>query len=139
MRKKILIVDDNPGMLKIMSRFLEREGNEVLTAADGLSALDILKNYIPDVIFCDFLMPNISGEKLCRIIRSMPRLKDVYLVVFSALAVEGKIDFAEFGANACIAKGPFDKMSRHVLSILDRLDEGTGHPLAGKIEGLEDV
>jgi len=64
MRKKILIVDDDPGMLKIMSRFLEREGNEVLTAADGLSALDILKNYIPDVIFCDFLMPNISGGKL---------------------------------------------------------------------------
>ena len=139
MRKKILIVDDNPGMLKVMSRLLEREENEVLTATDGLSALDILKNYIPDVIFCDILMPNISGEKLCRIIRSMPRLKDVYLVVFSALAVEGKIDFAEFGANACIAKGPFNKMSRHVLSILDRLDEGTGSPLAGKIEGLEDV
>ena len=139
MRKKILIVDDNPGMLKIMSRFLEREGNEVLTAADGLSALDILKNYIPDIIFCDFLMPNISGGKLCRIIRTMPRLEDVYLVVFSALAAEGKIDFAEFGANACIAKGPFDKMSQHVLSILDRLDKGIGHPLAGKTVGLEDV
>ncbi len=139
MRKKILIVDDNPGMLKIMSRFLEREGHEVLTAADGLSALDILKEHIPDVIFCDFLMPNICGEKLCRIIRSMARLNGVYLVVFSALAAEGKIDFAEFGADACIAKGPFDKMSQHVLSILDRLDKGMGHPSAEKIVGLEDV
>ncbi|MBW1782849.1 MAG: response regulator [Deltaproteobacteria bacterium] len=139
MGKKILIVDDNPGMLKIMNRFLEREGHEVLTAADGLSALDILKNHIPDVIFCDFLMPNIGGEKLCRIIRTMPQLRDVYLVVFSALAAEGEIDFAEFGANACMAKGPFDKMSRHVASILDRLDKGAGHHLAGKIVGLEDV
>jgi PAS domain S-box-containing protein len=139
MRKKILIVDDNPGMLKMMSRFLKKEGHEVLTAADGLSALDILNNYIPDVIFCDFLMPNICGEKLCRIIRTMPRLKDIHFVVFSAMAAEGKIDFAEFGANACIAKGPFDKMGQHVLSILDRLDEGMGHLSAGKIAGIEDV
>jgi len=124
MKKKILVVDNHPAMLKFMSNLLEKEGHQVLTAEDGLSAIDILKTYIPDVIFIDLVMPNISGEKLCRIIRSMPELKDVYLIILSAIAAEGDVDFAQFGVNACIAKGPFDKMAGHVLAALDQSDRG---------------
>jgi len=59
-------------------------------------------------------MPNIDGEKLCRVIRKIPRLKDIYLVVFSAIAAEQEVDYEEFGANLCIAKGPLNKMGQHV-------------------------
>ena len=48
--KKILVVDNHPVMLKFMSNLLEKKGHQVLTALDGLSALDILKSNIPDVM-----------------------------------------------------------------------------------------
>ena len=63
--KKILVVDNHPVMLKYMTTLLEKEGHQVKTAGDGLSALDILETYVPDAIFCDMVMPRIDGEKLC--------------------------------------------------------------------------
>lgn len=107
--KKILVVDNHPVMLKFMRNLLEKKGHQVLTASDGLSALDILKTNIPDIIFVDLVMPNISGEKLCRIIRSKPELKEVFLVILSAVAVENETNFLDYGADACIAKGPLTK------------------------------
>ena len=86
-------------------------------------------------IFTDLIMPNIDGEKLCRMVRAIPRLKDVFLVVISAIAAEEETPFATFGANACIAKGPFDKMGRHVLSVLDQSEQHSTSPCIG----LEDV
>ena len=47
MKKKILVVDNHPVMLKFMTNLLEKKGHEVMTAEDGLSALDILKKFIP--------------------------------------------------------------------------------------------
>jgi CheY-like chemotaxis protein len=88
MRKKILVVDDQPLIAKLMSTLLEKEGHRVVTAVDGLSALDALKEFTPDVIFLDLIMPNIGGEKFCRIIRTMPELKDTYVVILSGIAKE---------------------------------------------------
>ena len=68
MKKKILVVDNHPVILKFMTNLIKKHGHEVLTAEDGLSALAILKSYTPDVVFTDLLMPNISGEKLCLIL-----------------------------------------------------------------------
>jgi PAS domain S-box-containing protein len=120
--KKILVVDNHPVMLKFMSNLLEKRGHQVLKASDGLSALDILKTNIPDVIFADLVMPNISGEKLCRIVRSKPEFKEVFLVILSAIAIENETNLLDYGADACIAKGPFDKMGDHIISILKHLD-----------------
>jgi len=86
--KKILVVDNHSMMLKFMSNLLEKEGHQVLTASDGLSALEILKTNIPDVIFADLIMPNIDGKKLCQIVRRIPKLKDVFVVILSAIAAE---------------------------------------------------
>ena len=116
--KRILVIDNHPVMLKYMTNLLEREGHQVKTAEDGLSALDILETYVPDIIYCDMVMPRIDGEKLCRIVRSMPALKDVFFVIVSGIASEAEIDFRGFGADLCIAKGPFNVMSEHVLNVL---------------------
>ena len=64
--KDILVVDNHPVVLKFMSRLLEKHGHRVWTAEDGLAALDILKTLTPHIIFIDLVMPNISGDKLCR-------------------------------------------------------------------------
>jgi len=119
MKTKILVVDNHPMILKLMANLLEKGGHEVKTASDGLSALDILKSFTPEIIFIDLVMPNIGGEKLCRIIRTMPEFNDSYIVILSAIAAEEVIDFASFGADACIAKGPFKKIAEHVATVLE--------------------
>ena len=139
MKNKILVVDNHQMMQKYMTALLEKEGFKVKTAKDGISALDVLKTYTPDVIFIDLIMPNINGEKLCRIIRGMPQMKDTFLVILSAIAAEGELDFTEFGADACIAKGPFDKMSTNVLALLDRWKKGDLSEFAQKVVGIEDI
>jgi len=139
MKKKILVVDNHPVVLKFMSQLLEKEGHQALTAEDGLFALEILKTYTPDVIFIDLIMPHIGGEKLCQIIRKIPALKEAYLIVLSAIAAEQEIDYTSFGADACIAKGSLDKMAKHVLTALEQVDQKNGVLHPPKTIGIEDV
>ncbi len=135
--RKVLVVDNQPIMLKFMANLLERQGHKVLTAHDGLSALDVLETFSPDIMFIDLIMPNIGGQKLCRIIRSMPEMKDVYIVIQSAIAAEQTMNLTELGVNAFIAKGPFDKMSKHILSVLEHSDQETSQKSPEKVLGLD--
>lgn len=135
--KKILVVDNHPVMLKFMTNLLEKDGHQVLTAENGLDALDTLRSFVPDVIFIDLVMPNIDGKKLCQIIRKKPELKDVSLIILSAIAAEQELNFTEFGANACIAKGPFNKMSEQIHAVMEQLPMTTSVALPGQIIGLE--
>jgi PAS domain S-box-containing protein len=140
MSKKIMVVDNHPLILQFLSNLLEKEGHHVLTAKDGLSALEAMKTFVPDIVFVDLIMPNISGKRLCRIMRKRPHLKDIYIVILSAIAAEEKVDVADFGANACIAKGPFNKMAEHVVQVIaqfDRKEPASGS--SGEILGLEHV
>lgn len=136
--KKIMVVDNDYMMLEFMSDLLEKEGHSVLTANDGLAALEKVESYSPDIMFIDLVMPNIDGEKLCRIIRKIPELKDIHIVIVSATASEHKIDFAGFGANACIAKGSFDKMSERIIYVLERLCSNTPEGITKNIIGCDD-
>ena len=139
MNKQILVVDNHPVMLKLMSSLLEKEGHQVRTAETGLAAIEILKSYTPNVIITDLEMPNINGEKLCRIIRSMPELKDVHIIILSAIAAEKDMDFTEFGANACIAKGPINHMKQHIIAVLEELDQGTFDCESSNVRGIDDI
>ena len=114
MKKKILVVDDDRVILKFVTKLLEREGHEVMTAEDGFAALNLLSTYTPDIMFFDLIMPKIDGSKLIQIVRSMPRLKDCYLVIISAAVAEIDFDFEETGADSYIAKGPFSSMAECV-------------------------
>jgi len=140
-KKRVLIVDNHPLILKFMSNLLKKHGYQVMTAKDGLSALDILKqkNYAPDIIFIDLVMPNIDGAKLCKTIRRMPEFKDVYIIILSAIAVEEELSLYEIGANACIAKESLNKMSQNILSVLHQLESvPTTHQLK-KVFGRENI
>lgn len=137
--KKILAVDNNRHILRIITEILEKEGHQVATAEDGLNALDILKKYTPDVIFVDLVMPNIDGKMLCKIIRGMPKLKDVYIVILSATTAEELIDTTQLGANALIAKGPIKEMAQHIRYVLDKPDLASSQCLSGEILGIKNV
>ncbi|MBN1613528.1 MAG: response regulator, partial [Deltaproteobacteria bacterium] len=138
-KKKILVVDNSPVVLSLLGKFLEKQGHDVVMAGDGLSALEILKTYRPDLIFLDLIMPNIDGKKLSRLIRSSPVHKDACLIILSAVAVEDGINIGDIGANACIAKGPFDTMSRQILETLQRLDENGSNSVIDEIIGVENI
>jgi len=139
MKKKILVVDDNQLMLKFITRLLKKEGHEVLSAEDGIAALDLLAAFTPDIMFVDLVMPKIGGDKLCKIVRKMRHLEECRLVLITAAAAELEFEYKEIGADACIAKGPFASIADHVLNAVKDLDdlEKTGEPKS--IAGLDEV
>jgi len=138
MKKKSLVVDNHPVMLEFMTRFLNKQGYQVMTAEDGLMALDIIQTYTPDIIFIDLIMPNIDGKKLCQIIRGMPRLKDAFLVILSAIAAEEEgFNYREYGADLCIAKGPLGTMSKTIQEALHEFDLKGSRRLPDRILGTD--
>jgi PAS domain S-box-containing protein len=139
MNKKILLVDDDRILLKFASDLLEKEGHEVATAQDGFAALNLLTSFYPDIMFFDLIMPKIDGDKLCHIVRKMPHLKDCYLVILSAAVAELDFDHTEIGADAYIAKGPFDVMGKHVLAAVEASEVPRKDDAPKPIKGLESI
>jgi two-component system, cell cycle sensor histidine kinase and response regulator CckA len=136
-KKKILVVDDDRVILTFAGKLLEREGHEVMTAADGFEALNVLSDFIPDVIFFDLIMPKIDGDKLIQIIRSMPRLKDSFLVIVSAVVAEVDFNFQVTGADYYIAKGPFSAMSENIIAAIKASEAPRGRDIPKPVVGLE--
>jgi two-component system sensor histidine kinase/response regulator len=118
--KKILVVDNDKFILEFMNDVLSEKGHEVVTAEDGLSALDILETLVPDVIFVDLVMPNIGGEELCFLVRQNPALKKTFLVILSALSNNDTVNYRELGADHFIVKGPLKEMAVEVSTALER-------------------
>ena len=142
MKKKILLVDDDRVFLKYLTKHLEAAGHLVTTVEDGVSALNILTEFTPDIIFLDLILPKIDGDKLCRIIRKMDHLNNSALVVVSAVMAEMSSDVSEIGADAFIAKGPFSAVMQHVMAAVDEHNKLANSPRDDKpkqVLGLEDV
>ena len=139
MIKTILVVDNDPLMLTFIKMLLRKKKYEIILAEDGLSALNILKTASPDVMFLDLIMPNISGDKLCQIIRKKPQFKDAYIVLLSGISAEEKIDLAKYGFDACIVKGPMNKTGEHILRILDQLENKSIRPSSKITLGYKDI
>jgi len=88
MMKKILIVDDDPGMLALVKRILTAEGAEVYTALDGREGLGQFGACRPDLVLLDIAMPVLDGWETCRLMR---RLSDVPIIFVTAAAQEDDI------------------------------------------------
>ncbi len=139
MKKKILVVDDDRVMLKFVTKLLAREGHEVNMAEDGFAALNLLATFTPDIMFFDLIMPKIDGGKLIKIVRSMPQMKNCYLVIVSAAVAEIDFDFEETGADSYIAKGPFSSMAEHIKAAIEVSDTPRAQQEAKPIHGLDSV
>jgi len=138
MKEKILVVDNHPLILELMTLFLDQEGYRVATAPGALDALDLLDIFEPDIVFIDLVMPDIGGDKLCRIIRDNPKYKDTIIIILSAIAAEEAIDFKALGANACVAKGPFDQTKKDIKGLLLKINNGK-LPSSNKIIGVDRI
>ncbi len=139
MRKKVLVVDNSLVTLKILTKLLEKENYEVETAEDGLVAIEIMEQFEPDIMIIDLIMPKITGDKLCQIIRKMPAYDEVFLVILSAIAAEEEIDFISFGADACIAKGSAEETIKNILTVFEYAEDRNTAELSRQIFGIENV
>ncbi len=137
--KKILLVDNDRFILEVLKDLLTKEGHQVVTAEDGLSSLDALESFTPDIIFVDMVMPNIDGKRLCKILRKMEDLKDTTLVSLSATATDDYADIADLGVDASIAKGPLEEMAREVLDVLNQSKVASPHLLPERPPVPEDI
>lgn len=89
MSKKILCIEDNNTNLILVSRIVDAEGHELLSAENGLVALSLLEQEIPDLILLDINMPGINGLELAGKIKADDRLKEIPLIATTANVLVG--------------------------------------------------
>ena len=101
---EILIVDDEPGIIRLISMYLEREGFRTASARTGAAALDLVASSSPALVVLDIMLPDIDGWEVCREIR---RSSDVPIIMLTAReGDEDKIVGLEIGADDYVTK-PF--------------------------------
>ena len=98
----ILIVDDNPDLREVLSDVFTHAGFEVLTAADGITALHVVQREHPDVVLSDMDMPGMTGEQLCHAIRDQPMTCSVPLAILSGTLFHDDIRCREAGSCAVL-------------------------------------
>ncbi len=121
---KVLIVEDNPTLTKLFSHFFQSEECDVRLAENGLVALTVLESFVPDILITDIIMPKISGDVLCQIVRHTPKFKDIFIVIYSAIAYEDEKRIFDLAADYYIAKGPHETVRNHVRNILNQFRSG---------------
>jgi CheY-like chemotaxis protein len=105
--KRILIVEDNPDMLKLLSLELDRMGFEAITARDGIECVERALSDKPDLVLLDILMPGMDGRETARALRSNPRTKDIPIIAATALSAQSDLNSClKAGCNDCLVK-PF--------------------------------
>ncbi|MDQ0708975.1 two-component system response regulator RegX3 [Arthrobacter woluwensis] len=101
---RVMVVEDDPTVRMIVSDYLRAAGYAVAQHADGASARDALRDQVPDVLIVDRMMPGLSGDELCREVRTF---SDVPIMMLTAMgAVEDRIEGLEHGADDYLSK-PF--------------------------------
>jgi two-component system alkaline phosphatase synthesis response regulator PhoP len=103
--KKVLIADDEPDILEIISYNLQLHGYTVFTAKDGEHAIRLAQEVHPDLIILDIMMPKKNGIEVCKHLRTQPVFQDTIIVFLTALNDElSHVRGLEFGADDFIAK-----------------------------------
>ena len=128
---KVLIVDDNQQNIELLAAFLEALPCKIITATDGVEALDKVAREKPDLILLDIMMPRMSGFQVCRKLKSDLATRDIQILMVTALNELGDIEQAsECGTDDFVSK-PVNKFElltrvksllrvRHLKSELER-------------------
>lgn len=104
-KRKILIADDEPDILEIISYNLSKEGYEIVTAKDGNEAIQLAMETKPDLLILDILMPYKSGMEVCQYLRMQPEFKDKLILFLTALSDEAiHVRGLENGADDYVTK-----------------------------------
>ena len=105
LKPKILLAEDDGAMRRFLEITLRRAGFEVVSAEDGLAAMQIALAENFDAVVSDAVMPNLTGHDLCRILRQNPNFKDVPLIILSGLEQEISANIESDCASIYLVKG----------------------------------
>ena len=116
-KRKVLLVDDDFELVELMTKVLEEDGRfEVKTANNGFDAGMMVKEYRPDIIVLDVMLPDINGKEVCHRVRADSTLEDVRILCISGMLEEDKIqDLKLSGADEFLHK-PFE-----IDDLIDRM------------------
>jgi DNA-binding response OmpR family regulator len=116
-KRKVLIVDDDLELVELISDVLERDGRfEVRSVNNGFDAGMMVKEYHPDLIVLDVMLPDINGKEVCQRVRSDHAMDDVRIICISGMVDEDKVvELRAAGANDFLQK-PFE-----VEKLVDRM------------------
>jgi excisionase family DNA binding protein len=116
-KRKVLLVDDDVELVELMTKVLEEDGRfEVRVATTGFDAGMMVKEYRPDLIVLDVMLPDINGKEVCHRVRADSTLEDVRILCISGIIEEDKIqDLKLSGADDFLHK-PFD-----IEELIDRM------------------
>ncbi|NEP45640.1 MAG: response regulator, partial [Okeania sp. SIO2H7] len=103
-----MLVDDDPNLILLVKDYLEFRGYEVLSASNGVEALEIIEKQVPDLIVCDVMMPAMDGYTLVQQIRENPRTNWIPVLFLSAKGQsQDKVKGLNTGADVYLVK-PFE-------------------------------
>jgi two-component system, OmpR family, alkaline phosphatase synthesis response regulator PhoP len=123
--QKILVVDDEPSIVRPLMFILKKNGYTVLTASNGEEGLQVAQTEKPDLIFLDVMMPKKNGYEVCQELKRDPELKHTYIIILTARGVElSEEEKQQVQADEYMAK-PFSpiKVVEKVNSILEEYAE----------------
>lgn len=102
---KILFVDDEPSIVKVISFRLQQAGYEVIVAGDGQEGYEKAKKESPDIIILDLMLPKMDGYKVCGLLKADARHKKIPVILFTARGGEHDKDIGrDVGADAYVEK-----------------------------------
>jgi len=125
----IMVVDDSLTVRKVTSRLLEREGYLVLTAKDGVDALEQMRDTLPDVMLVDIEMPRMDGFDLAKTVRRDPRTQAIPIIIISSrTADKHRSHAAQIGVNAFLGK-PYQEsdLLEHISKYLIGKKQAVSH------------
>lgn len=118
MQKTVLVVEDNELNMKLFNDLLEAHGYKVVQTRDGLSALEIARKHMPDLILMDIQLPEVSGIEVTKWLKEDEQLKRIPVIAVTAFAMKGdEQKIREGGCEAYISK-PIS-----VISFLQTIDK----------------
>jgi excisionase family DNA binding protein len=108
-KRKVLLVDDDVELVEMVSKFLEEDGRfEVKVATNGFDAGMMVKEYRPDLILLDVMLPDINGKEVCHRVRADPALEDVRIICISGMIEEDRIQELKLAGADHFMHKPFD-------------------------------
>ena len=121
-KRKVLVVDDDKELVELICVFLERDGRfETKSVNNGFDAGMMVKEYRPDLIVLDVMLPDINGKEVCQRVRNDSSLDEVKIICISGMVEEDKIsELKAAGANDFLQK-PFDteRLIERLCALLD--------------------
>lgn len=117
--KRILIIDDNEAVLRMLEKWFKEYHYEIACAQDGLTGLSLVRQLKPDCVVLDLMLPGMDGHKVCRMIKFDKELRRIpVLILTSRMGPEEEQLAKQCGADAFITKGT---KIEHIVNEVRRL------------------